>query len=185
MEFGDDQISWSSSVCNFPAAFYFLPLSSKYIPQIRAIRVLQLWAFVVYYSLKFTFTCNSFWILPVNFTYRLNMSDKVLYPDNTTGRIIDLCILIYNFLDRRKDKGFETSSSKKSLNSIWFQIFLEWLFGLFASFTNISFELQQIYKVFLAVFFCEFYLHSVLFTRYTHLITSEFTSRPTFFPPDS
>jgi len=45
------------------------------------------------------------------------MSDKVLYPDNTTGRILDLCVLIYNFLDGRKDEGFETSSRKQSLNS--------------------------------------------------------------------
>jgi hypothetical protein len=45
------------------------------------------------------------------------MTDKGLYPYDITGRIIDLCILIYNLLDRPKDKRFETSRSKHSRNN--------------------------------------------------------------------
>jgi len=80
---------------------------------------------MICYRLKFICTCNFSQILPVSFTYCLNMTDRGLYPYDKRGRIIDLCILIYNFLDRQKDNGFETSSSKQSPNSLFFQILLE------------------------------------------------------------
>jgi hypothetical protein len=141
MEFSDDQNSWSLSVCNFPAPFYFLALSYKHFPQISATRLLQLRVFLVCYRLKFICTCKSFQILPINFIYCLNMTDRSLYPYNKRGRIINLCIIIYNFLDKPQNKGFETSSSKQSPDFLCFQILLEWWFILLASFTNTCFEL--------------------------------------------